>query len=246
MATNTTLSQSNSPDESKSARLNPGLTGFRDAVRLQEAFTAAVEQRTLAWLAARLPHWVQPDHLTLLGFTAMFLAGASYALARHNHAGLLLASFFLACNWFGDSLDGTLARMRNRQRPRYGFYVDHVIDTVGGLFLTGGLALSGLLDWRISLGLYVGFLMLSVEGYLATYALGVFRLSCARFGPTEIRILLALGNVMLWLNPEMRVIGSRWRLFDFGGIVAIAVMGVMFVVLAVSHTVELRRQERLD
>jgi phosphatidylglycerophosphate synthase len=105
---------------------------FKDALRVQESFTAAAELRVLTWLAARLPNWVNSDHLTLLGFVSMFLAGASYAFARIHRGGLLLATLFLALNWFGDSLDGTLARLRNLQRPRYGFYVDHMIDTFGG------------------------------------------------------------------------------------------------------------------
>src|SRR6185295_15131475 len=112
-----------------------------------------------------------------LGFASMFLAGTSYALAPRYRYGLLLASIFLALNWFGDSLDGTLARVRNRQRPRYGFYVDHMIDTFGGLFLMGGLALSGFLDWRIAIGMFVVFLMLSIESYLAAHTVGIFRLS---------------------------------------------------------------------
>ena len=165
------------------------------------------------------------DHLTLIGFAAMFLAGASYALARTHRAGLLLATFFLALNWFGDSLDGTLARLRNRQRPRYGFYVDHMIDTFGGLFLMGGLAISGFIDWKIALGMYVVFLMLSVEIYLATYTVGTFRLSFAKFGPTEIRILLALGNVALWFHVEAHVGRIDLPPFYVGGIVAIAGMG---------------------
>jgi len=219
---------------------------FRDAVRLQEAITAPLERRTLAWLAHRLPAWVHSDHLTLLGFVAMFLAGASYALARWDRVGLILATVCLALNWFGDSLDGTVARVRNRQRPRYGFYVDHVIDTVGGLFLMGGLALSGIVDWRIALGMYVAFLILSIESYLAAYALGKFRLSCAKFGPTEIRILLALGNVALWIQPGAKVAGTPYRLFDLGGVVAIAAMLVMLAVLTVRHTVILYREETLE
>jgi phosphatidylglycerophosphate synthase len=219
--------------------------GFRDALRLQESLTASLERRALAWLAARIPAWVNSDHLTLLGFAAMFLAGASYALARWNRAGLILATACLALNWFGDSLDGTLARLRNRQRPRYGFYVDHVIDTIGGLFLMGGLALSGYLDWRIALGMYIGFLMLSVESYLAAYALGTFRLSCAKLGPTEIRLLLALGNVALWIQPGVRVAGTPYRLFDAGGVVAIAGMVAMMVFLAGRHTAQLYREETL-
>jgi phosphatidylglycerophosphate synthase len=218
---------------------------FRDAFRLQESFTAAAERKTLAWLAARLPDWVNSDHLTLLGFAAMFLAGASYALSRTHRAGLLLATFFLALNWFGDSLDGTLARLRHRERPRYGFYVDHMIDTFGGLFLMGGLALSGYVDWKIALGMYVVFLMLSVEVYLATYTVGTFRLSFAKFGPTEIRILLALGNVALWFHVQARMFGETYKLFDVGGIVAIAGMAVMLVVSTLLNTVKLYRQEAL-
>ena len=216
---------------------------FKDAVRLQESFTAAVERRVLAWLAARLPRWVNSDHLTLLGFASMFLAGASYAFARVHRSGLLLATLFLALNWFGDSLDGTLARLRNRERPRYGFYVDHMIDTFGGFFLMGGLAVSGFVDWRIALGMFIAFLMLSVQVYLATYALGMFQMSFAKFGPTEIRILLAVGNVALWLNPGSRVLGSSYRVFDIGGIVAIVGMSLMLIASTLSNTAKLYRAE---
>jgi archaetidylinositol phosphate synthase len=216
---------------------------FKDALRVQESFTGATERKALAWLASRLPIWVNSDHLTLLGFVAMFLAGASYALARENRAGLILATFFLALNWIGDSLDGTVARLRNRQRPRYGFYVDHIIDTLGGLFLMGGLATSGIVNWRIALGMFVAYLMLSVEVYLAAYTLGTFRLSFAKFGPTEIRILLALGNVALWFHPESRVFRSSYRVFDVGGIVAIAGMVLMLIVSTTRNTAKLYRAE---
>lgn len=219
---------------------------FADAIRLQESFTARAERKALAWLAARLPSWVNSDHLTLVGFAAMLLAGASYAFARTNRAALILATLFLALNWFGDSLDGTLARLRDRQRPRYGFYVDHMIDTLGGLFLMGGLAISGIVDWRIALGMFIAFLMLSVEVYLAAYTLGTFRLSFAKFGPTEIRILLALGNIVLWVQPEARVHGTSYRVFDVGGMVAIAGMVVMLVVSTICNTVKLYRAEKVQ
>ncbi len=218
---------------------------FANAIRLQESFTARAERRALAWLAERLPSWVNSDHLTLVGFVAMFLAGASYALARANRVGLILATIFLAFNWFGDSLDGTLARLRNRQRPRYGFYVDHMIDTVGGLFLMGGLAISSIIDWRIALGMFVAFLMLSVEVYLAAYTLGQFRLSFAKFGPTEIRILLALGNAALWFHPNARVFDSPYRVFDVGGIIAIAGMALMLIISTIRNTAVLYRAERI-
>jgi phosphatidylglycerophosphate synthase len=218
---------------------------FKDAFRFQESFTAGAERKVLAWLAARLPARVNSDHLTLVGFLAMFLAGASYAFARMNRAGLILATLFLAINWFGDGLDGTLARLRNRQRPRYGFYVDHMIDTFGGFFLMGGLAISGFVDWRIALGMFLAFLMLSVEVYLATYTVGIFQLSFAKFGPTEIRILLAIGNAALVLHPDARMLGSSYRIFDVGGIIAIVGMMLMLVVSTVFNTLKLYRAETL-
>jgi phosphatidylglycerophosphate synthase len=218
---------------------------FRDAFRMQESFTARAECKALVWLAARLPSWVNSDHLTLLGFAAMLLAGASYALARTNRAGLILATLFLAVNWFGDSLDGTLARIRNQQRPRYGFYVDHMIDTFGGFFLMGGLAIFGMVDWRIAFGMFVAFLMLSVQVYLAAYTLGTFRLSFAKFGPTEIRILLAMGNAALWFHPDARVFGLAYRLFDVGGIIAITGMILILVVSTIRNTAELYRAETI-
>ncbi len=218
---------------------------FKDAFRLQESFTGPAERKALAWLAVRLPARVNSDHLTLVGFVAMFLAGASYTFARTHRAGLILATFFLVLNWFGDSLDGTVARLRNRQRPRYGFYVDHMVDTFGGFFLMGGLAISGFVDWKIAFGMFVAFLMLSVEVYLATYTLGTFQLSFAKFGPTEIRILLALGNVALWFHPDARIFGSSYRVFDVGGIIAIAGMALTLVVSTILITVKLYRAETL-
>jgi archaetidylinositol phosphate synthase len=221
-------------------------SSFKDALRLQESFTAPLERKVLPWLAARIPAQMNSDHLTFLGFVAMFLAGASYAFARTNRFGLILATFFLAVNWFGDSLDGTLARMRNRQRPRYGFYVDHMIDTFGGLFLMGGLALSGFIDWRIALAMFIAFLMLSVQVYLATYTVGTFQLSFAKFGPTEIRILLSAGNVALWFHPDARIFGSSFRLLDAGGIIAAAGMFGMLVVATIYNTAKLYRAETLS
>ena len=175
----------------------------------------------------------------------MLLAGAGYLLARWHPAGLLLATVCLALNWFGDSLDGTLARVRNRQRPRYGFYVDHLVDSFGALFLMSGLAASAYIDWRIAMSMLIAFLLLSIESYLASYTLGIFRLSFAKLGPTEIRILLSLGNVVLWFRPNLKVPRLPFRLLDFGGFVAVAAMGVMVVVAVVWHTRELYRQETL-
>jgi archaetidylinositol phosphate synthase len=220
-------------------------SNFRHATRIQESVTAGPEKKALLWLAARIPASINSDHLTLLGFAAMFLTGCSYAAARWNHWGLLAAIFFLAINWFGDSLDGTLARFRNRQRPRYGFYVDHIIDSFGAVFLMGGLGVSGYVDRRIAAAMLVSFLLLSIETYLASYTLGIFRLSFAKFGPTELRILLAIGNVVLFFHPHARVPGLPYRMLDFGGAIAAIGMAIMAIVAAIAHTRQLYREESL-
>ena len=113
---------------------------------------ATIEKKTLIWLAQRMPAWVNSDHLTLLGFVAMFAAGLCYWAASCDRADLIAVIVALAVNWFGDSLDGTLARVRNRLRPRYGFYVDHITDAIGTFFLMGGLALSSYMSPYIALG----------------------------------------------------------------------------------------------
>jgi len=218
---------------------------FQEAKREQLSLLAPVEKRTLIWLAEHAPRWVNSDHLTLLGFAALFGAGLSYWWARWNPAGLYAVIVCLALNWLGDSLDGTLARVRNRQRPRYGFYVDHVVDAFGALFLLVGLALSGFMSERIALGLLITYLMLSIEVYLATYALGTFHLSFWKLGPTELRILLVIGNIVLLLKPTAGLAGTGWRLFDIGGVAGIAGMTLMLIVAAVRHTRALYDTERL-
>jgi len=223
----------------------PREPAFANARRVQESLSSGIERKALLWLAARTPAAINSDHLTLLGFTAQFFAGVCYALARWNKYALLAATFFIAVNWLGDSLDGTLARFRNQQRPRYGFYVDHIIDTFGAAFLMGGLAISGYLHWGVAIAMLIAFLMLSIEVYLATYTLGHFQLSYWLFGPTEIRILLAIGNTTLLFRPTVHVLGHVFRLFDVGGVIAVAAMGVMLIVSSIRHTATLYSQERI-
>ena len=224
---------------------NDNNPSFAPAARIQESFVACAEKKSLAWLAKRTPKWINSDHLTILGFVSQCLAGVCYALARINPDALLASIIFLALNWLGDSLDGTLARVRDRQRPRYGFYVDHVTDTLAAFFLMGGMAISGYVHPTIALGMLIAFLVLSIEAYLATYTLGHFQLSHFKFGPTEIRILLAIGNLALFWHPNIKVLGRQLLLFDLGGVVAICGMGFILIVSAVRHTLQLYREERL-
>jgi len=220
---------------------------FRDAERKQLSMLARIEKQTLVWLAGRMPAWVNSDHLTLLGFVAMFAAGLGYWAASFDKRALLAVIVALVVNWFGDSLDGTLARVRNRQRPRYGFYVDHITDAIGTFFLMGGLALSGHMNPFIGLGLLIAYLLLSIEVYLTTYTIGSFHLSFWSFGPTELRILLCIGNVALYFHGPMgKVFGQEYRIFDIGGAIGIAGMAAMLVWSAVRHTRELYEAERLS
>lgn len=221
----------------------PEPKNFRSAVRIQRSFTVGIEKKLLAWAAERTPTRVNSDHLTLLGFVSQCLAGVCYGLARLNPEALLLGIVFLALNWFGDSLDGTLARFRNRQRPRYGFYVDHITDTIGAFCLMTGLAMSGYIHPGIAIAMLVAFLMLSIEAYLATYALATFRLSYWKFGPTEIRILLAIGNLALFFHPTLELLHHRLLLFDVGGVIAVIGMSLMLLVSAIRHTLQLYREE---
>src|SRR5215475_2757588 len=203
---------------------------FRDAERTQLSMLASAEKKTLVWLAERMPPWVNSDHLTLLGFVSMFAAGLCYRAASWDRRALLWVIAALALNWFGDSLDGTLARVRKRLRPRYGFYVDHVTDAIGTFFLMGGLAVSSYMNPFIGLGLLVAYLLLSIEVYLTTYTIGSFHLSFWSFGPTELRLLLCIGNLVVFLRgPMVKLMGMEYRLFDIGGTIGIIGMGLMLV-----------------
>ena len=221
-------------------------TTFAPARRVNRSLTASAEKKALTWMAERAPAWVTSDRLTALGLLAQFGAGLSYALSRYNRWGLLGVILCLILNWFGDSMDGTLARVRNQQRPRYGFYVDHMVDIFGATALMCGLGFSGFVHWPVAVAMLIGFLLLSAESYLATYTLSCFQMSQGIFGPTEIRILLIIGNLALLRSPYATVMGHRYLLFDVGGAIAAAAMLAMAIVIAARHTAELYRQEPLS
>jgi len=225
-----------------SPSINPD---FKTAQREQTSLLAPLERVCLNWLARNMPPWVKPDHLTLLGLVAMLMAAVCYALARWWPASLLIVNVCLAINWFGDSLDGTLARARNKQRPRYGFYVDHIIDAFGILFVICGLAMSAYMSWVIALAVLVTYFLLSIDVYLATYTIGTFRLSFYKFSPTELRIVLAIGNIRAMLHPTTRVLGDQHLFFDIGAVIAIAMMAIIVIVSVIRNTIVLYRAEKV-
>ncbi|HWA95312.1 MAG TPA: CDP-alcohol phosphatidyltransferase family protein [Terracidiphilus sp.] len=216
------------------------------AVRVHRSFTAAAEKRALVWMAKRAPHWVTSDQLTVLGLAAQIGAGICFALAGEYRFALLGVIACIALNWLGDSLDGTLARVRKQQRPRYGFYVDHVVDVFGSIALMTGMACSGFLHWQIALAMLVAFLVLASESYLATCSLSRFEMAHGFFGPTEIRILLIAGCVALMRSPYAVLLGHRFLLFDVGGAIATVGMLAMAVATTARHTAQLYREEPLQ
>ena len=211
-------------------------------VRVHNAVTASAEKRLLVWMAERLPRWVNSDHLTSLGAIALFGVGGCYWAGG---SALALVIPLLVVNWFGDSLDGTLARVRNRQRPRYGYYVDHILDAVGFVALFGGLILGGHMSQALGLGFLAAYFLLVVEIALATHARGTFRLSAWGVGPTELRILLAIGTLQLMRTDFVSLSGHRWLLFDVGGAAGIGGLLLTFVIGAVTNGVALYQEERL-
>jgi phosphatidylglycerophosphate synthase len=218
---------------------------FEDAKRQQLGLLARVESSVLLWMARHTPAWTNSDHLTLLGFLGMIGASICYSLSGKDKLFLHAVSACLVLNWLGDSLDGTLARYRNKLRPRYGFYVDHIVDTFGTCFLIGGMALSGYMSERVALLLLIAYFMVSINVYLATYCLGTFRISFGAFSPTELRVLLIVGNFFLFYKPEVHLLGRLYLLFDVGGTIGIIGMLLILIATTVINTARLYRMERV-
>jgi phosphatidylglycerophosphate synthase len=211
-------------------------------VRVHRAITADAEKRLLVWMAQRLPAWINSDHLTAAGAAALLGVGLCF---WKGGAALWLVIPLLAINWFGDSLDGTLARVRHCERPRYGYYVDHVLDAAGFAALVGGLILGGHMSPVAGLGFVAAYFLVVIEVSLATHARGTFRLSAWGMGPTELRILLAAGTLQLMRSDTVMLFGHRWLLFDIGAVCGAAALVVTFVRAAILNGVALYREERL-
>ena len=178
---------------------SPGQLSRRDL----RGLTSRIEKRVLIAIAKRLPPWIGPDHLTALGVLALGGAGLCYKLLAVSPLALLGVNAFLFLNWFGDSLDGTLARVREKQRPRYGFYLDHLVDAIGAIFLLGGLSVSGLASPPAAAALLIAYLLLQIHIALKAHATGVFQIAFGGVGGTEARLLLAAANLVLMLKPDL-------------------------------------------
>ncbi len=218
-------------------RTKPGST------RVQTSILSGLEKPALIWMASRLPRWIGPDLLTGIGVFAMAFVGLCYYLASFNALWLLGASAGLIVNWFGDSLDGTVARVRNRQRPRYGYYLDHLVDAFGTSFVMFGLAFSGLINPMLAAVVLAVYLILSINAYLAAHTVGVFRISFGRVSPTEGRVVLILLNTLLIFRQEFSLFSRTLRIMDVLAILVALGLFALILLAAVPNLRKLNREE---
>ncbi|WP_420457241.1 CDP-alcohol phosphatidyltransferase family protein [Rubrivirga sp.] len=213
--------------------------------RINDILLGRFERWALPRMAARLPRWMTPDGLTAIALAGAFLSAVAYALAGSNLVWLHVASLGLVIHWWGDSLDGTLARVRQIRREKYGFFVDHQCDAISTVALCVGLGAGGLLQMEIALAVCVGVLMLMLLVNMVTIARDVFKISFGAVGPTELRVIAIAFNTLAWaVGPQSFVVfGRTWTAFDGLGLLAVALLAGVYVVFVARET---RLIARLD
>jgi phosphatidylglycerophosphate synthase len=222
-----------SPDEAVQAQREPTF------------LLAKPEKRVLRWIATRLPRWILPNDLTILGVLAAFGICAAYPLSNESVAWLWVASGLLVVHWLGDSLDGTLARVRRIERPRYGFYLDHLVDAVSTAAIGIGLGLSPFMLLSVGTLVVVAYLMLSINVYLESYALGRFSIGYGLIGPTELRLILIALNIALALHLglDFSIGHLNMTVFDLVGLALAGTMIALLVGRVIRNLRELARRE---
>jgi archaetidylinositol phosphate synthase len=219
------------------------MTDMKSHKRVNDILLGPLERPALRWLAAHMPAWVNPDILTGVGILGSVVIFFSYWLTNVNPNFLWLASLGLVINWFGDSLDGTLARYRKIERPKYGFFVDHTVDSMSTLLVVFGLGLSPYVKFEIACLALISYLLMSVLVYIRTYVEGVFKISYGRFGPTEVRLVIIMANMVIYFvgNPVVRLWFGAVSIYDLiAGIVA-ALLAVIFVLSTIKQARELAK-----
>jgi archaetidylinositol phosphate synthase len=219
--------------------------GAVSSTREPNFLLAGAERRLLRALAARLPRRVLPDDLTALGVAAAIGICAAYVLSNEGSAWLWVASGLLVLHWLGDSLDGTLARVRGIQRPRYGYYLDHLVDAVSTAAIGIGLGLSPHMLLSVGMLIVVAYLVLSINVYLESQALGRFSIGYGLIGPTEMRVVLIALNTALALGAglEFSLLDTGLTALDLVGLAVAAVMVALLIARAARNLRELSKEE---
>jgi len=218
---------------------------LRSHQRINDILLGPLERPALAWLARKMPSWVTPDLLTGTGLFASVLICVSFWLTTYDKNFLWLVSFGILLNWFGDSLDGNLARHRHIERPRYGFFIDHVTDTLSEILVFIGLGLSPYVDFRIALIGLVAYLNIAILVYLIMVTKGVFQISLYKIGPTEIRAIAILANVGIYFanNPKLPAPLNQFTYYDAVIAAVSLLLVVFFFVMAARTGMELSAQD---
>jgi archaetidylinositol phosphate synthase len=216
--------------------------------RVNRILLGPLERPALKWLAGHMPRWMTPDILTGIGFLGAVLIAVSYYLTNYNPAFLWLASFGFLVNWFGDSLDGTLARFRHMERPRYGFFLDHTLDSASETVIFIGLGLSPYVNLNLAFLALIGYLLLSIFVFISTYVSGEFKISYGSFGPTEIRAVAILANTLIFFlgNPVVHILNWDIQLYNLLlGFVTVALYSI-FIVSTILRARQLNEMEKRD
>lgn len=216
--------------------------------RVNDILLGPIERPAIAWLVKHMPHWVTPDHLTFLGLFASILIGVSYYLTNFDKNFFWLANLSFFLNWFGDSLDGSLARYRKIERPRYGFFIDHTIDTISEVLIFVGIGLSPYADLNLALLALVGYQCMANLVYITTSVRGEFKISYGSLGPTEVRALAIIANTIVYFigNP---LIPLPWKdtpvlLYNLIISVVIFVLFFFFTYTTITQAIKLERKDR--
>lgn len=216
-------------------------------VRINKILLGPLERAAIAWMVRRTPAWVTSDHLTFLGFLGSILIGVSYWLTNIDPQFFWLANFGFFVNWYGDSMDGSLARYRKQERPQYGFFIDHTIDTISEVFIFIGLGLSPYVDLRLALMALVAYLCMANLVYITTSVKGEFKISYGSLGPTEIRVLAMLANIVILIvgNPTINLPYFGEVLFyNFVVIIVIALLFFFFFYTTITQAIQFERKDR--
>jgi archaetidylinositol phosphate synthase len=217
------------------------MADFIKEKRINDILLGPIERPVLSWLAAHTPAWITPDKLTAFGFFASVLIFVSYWLTNINPAFLWLASFAILLNWLGDSLDGNLARYRKIERPKYGFFIDHTVDALNEVLIFLGIGLSRYVDFRLACLALIGYLLLSILIFIKTYVDGVFRISWARLGPTEMRLIAILTNAVVFFigDPQITLPFGRWSLYNCIVLLITCILYIGYVVILIQQARQL-------
>lgn len=211
--------------------------------RVNDILLGPLERPALQWLAAHMPAWMNPDILTGIGVMGAVIIFFSYWLSNEVPAFLWVASLGFVINWFGDSLDGTLARYRKIERPKYGFFVDHTMDCFSEVLVVMGLGLSPYVTFSVACLALIGYLLMSVLVYIRTYVYGVFQISYGKFGPTEVRVILILLNVVMYFlgAPEVELPLGLGTVYDIPIALVAVVLVMLFTAGSIRDAVELAK-----